>query len=224
MSDRDVLDEGAILRMRIRQLTDADAVAAGSLLARAFSASPVFVAAVPDRDARARLCSPLFVFNVRHACRYGEAWALQDPDGILLAVAYTVDRPEPPLTEESARDLGFTTLSRDWAPELGRLGALEAGAASGLIGLTEPWRYLGAIGVEPRLQRRGHGRALLAHIIERAGEMPVGLVTDHAENVPFYQQAGFTILWSGAPAPGAPGFWSMATEGALASDADQFSP
>ncbi|MFM9105823.1 MAG: GNAT family N-acetyltransferase, partial [Chloroflexota bacterium] len=199
--------------MRIRRLEDADAVAAGSLLARAFVDAPVFAAALPAREARARLCPDLFVFNVRHACRFGEAWALQDPDGILLAIAYTVDRPEPRLTREEAAALGFPALARGWAPVLDRLGAIEAAAAGQLAGLPEPWRYLGAIGVEPRLQRRGHGAALLAHLLDRAAvrAMPVGLVTDHAGNVPFYEQAGFTIAWHGAPEPGGPSFWAMRT-------------
>jgi GNAT superfamily N-acetyltransferase len=197
--------------MRIRRLDDADAVAAGSLLARAFVDSPTFAAAVPDRAARRRLCGPLFIFNIRHACQFGEAWAIQDPDGILLAVAYTVDRPEPPLTPEAANDLGFTALGSDWAPELARLGAFEAAAAGQFASLAEPWRYLGAIGVEPRLQGRGHGSALLAYIIERAGALPIGLVTDHSENIPFYKRAGLSVTWAGAPLGGGPSYWCMTT-------------
>ena len=199
--------------MRIRRLEEADAVAAGSLLARAFAGSPVFIAAVPDRARRSLLSLPLFVVNVRHACRYGEAWALQDPDGILLAVGYTVDRPEPHLDAAAAADLGFTALGRDWAPELQVLAAYEAAAARELGGIAEPWRYLGAIAVEPRLQGRGHGRALLAHIRAAAGGMAVGLVTDHATNVPFYERAGFSVTWTGTPVPGGPTFWAMEAAG-----------
>lgn len=197
--------------VRIRQLRDADADVAGAVLARAFLDSPTFVAAVPDPARRERLCAPLFIFNLRHACRFGEAWALQDPEGAVVAAAYTVDRPEPPLTPELAVDLGFTALGREWAPELDRLGALEAAAARHLETLPEPWRYLGAIGVEPRLQRQGLGGILLAHLLARAGALAVGLVTDHAEAVPFYERAGFAVAWSGTPTPGGPTFWTMRT-------------
>jgi GNAT superfamily N-acetyltransferase len=202
---------GELMSGRIRRLQETDAVAAGSLLARAFLDEPVFIAALPDRADRIRLCAPLFVANVRHACRFGEAWAVQDPDGILRAVAYTVDRPEPALTPEQTDDLGFTALGREWAPALTRLGEFEAAAVRQLGVLPEPWRYLGAIGVEPRWQGHGYGSQLLAHVIATADRMAVGLVTDRERNVTFYERAGMTVMWNGATVEGGPTFWCMAT-------------
>jgi ribosomal protein S18 acetylase RimI-like enzyme len=59
----------------------------------------------------------------------------------------------------------------------------------------EPHWYLATLGVDPMLQRRGAGSALLEEWlmrVDRSG-MPAYLETDDASNVAFYQRAGFRV-------------------------------
>ncbi len=60
---------------------------------------------------------------------------------------------------------------------------------------TEPHWYLGILGVEPALQRRGLGRAALRALASRidADGLPAYLETDRAENLRLYAGAGFAV-------------------------------
>jgi GNAT superfamily N-acetyltransferase len=198
---------------RLWRLTEPDAEEVGRLLARAFVDEPIFVAALPDRADRARLCPPLFAANVRHAYRFGEVLAVGATLGKPLGVAYWVPRPEPDLTPQVAAELGFTALQSEWEPVLTRMGELEAEGSRSLAGLPEPWRYLGAIGVEPDQQRQGLGAALLGRVLADAAAtgVPVGLVTDRAENLPFYRRAGLVLVAQKTTADGALSWWSFRT-------------
>jgi GNAT superfamily N-acetyltransferase len=130
-----------------------------------------------------------------------------------LGVAYWVPRPEPDLTTQAAAELGFTALQSEWEPVLTRLGELEAEGSRSLAGLPEPWRYLGAIGVEPDQRRQGLGAALLGRVLADAAatEVPVGIVTDRAENLPFYRRAGLVLVAQKTTADGALSWWSFRT-------------
>jgi GNAT superfamily N-acetyltransferase len=59
----------------------------------------------------------------------------------------------------------------------------------------EPHWHLALLGVEPALQGRGLGRALLADWLATvdAQPAPAWLETDRAANVPFYEAAGFAV-------------------------------
>jgi GNAT superfamily N-acetyltransferase len=198
---------------RVWRLTEINAEEAGRLLARSFIDEPIIVAALPDRADRTRLCPPLFTANVRHACRFGEVVGVGATVENPLGVAYWVPRPEPTLTPEVAEALGFTALQRAWGPVLTRMRALEGEGIASLRDLPAPWRYLGAIGVEPNRQRQGVGGALLRRILAdaAAAETTVGLVTDRAENLSFYQGAGFVPVARETTADGAVSWWSFRT-------------
>lgn len=199
----------------VRRLTESDAERAGGLLARAFVDEPVFVATLPDRSARIRLCPPVFTANVRHACRYGEAMAVGTPDEELLGVAYWAPRPEPELTADEVEELGYAALQREWGPVLERLGEFEAEAVRSLADIPEPWRYLGAIGVDPDHQGCGLGSLLLRRILADAAAagVEVGLMTDRRENLSFYERAGFTLAAEGAIAGSSLSWWAFRTGG-----------
>ena len=193
------------------RLTETEAEEAGRLLARVFIDEPIIVAALPDRADRMRLCQPLFTANVRHACRFGEVLGIGATLGKPLGVAYWVPRPEPSLTPDVAEALGFTALQHEWKPALVRMRALEGEGIASLRHLPDLWRYLGAIGVEPDQQRQGLGGALLRRILvdAAAAGVAVGLVTDRAENLHFYQGAGLDIVAGGTTADGAVSWWSF---------------
>ena len=60
----------------------------------------------------------------------------------------------------------------------------------------EPHWYLGTLGVEPRQQGHGIGRALLADWLAEVDREPSSayLETDRPESVAFYERAGFVAV------------------------------
>ncbi len=60
----------------------------------------------------------------------------------------------------------------------------------------EPHAYLSVLGVEPALQDRGIGSAVLGSWLSRvdAEGLPAYLETDRSENLPFYGRAGFGVV------------------------------
>jgi GNAT superfamily N-acetyltransferase len=185
--------------------------AAAGVLAAAFVDEPIFVAALPARTARERLCPPLFAANLRHALRFGEVLVAAD-GGAVVGAGYWAPRPEPALAAADGAALGFTALGAEWGDALTRLGGIEAEAARTLNTLPEPWRYLGSIGITPERQGQGLGSLLLRRLLgdAAAAGQPVGLITDRAENLPFYRRAGFDLVAEGAAADGKLRWWSFA--------------
>lgn len=59
-----------------------------------------------------------------------------------------------------------------------------------------PHYYLFVLGVDPELQRRGLGRALLAALSQRADAdgLPCYLETDRATSVALYKSVGYEVL------------------------------
>ena len=68
--------------------------------------------------------------------------------------------------------------------------------------------YLWFLAVDPRHQRGGIGRALLARVYEEAGRAPVHLDTANPANVPYYVGNGFRETGR-EPAPRGTSLWFM---------------
>lgn len=71
--------------------------------------------------------------------------------------------------------------------------------------------YLGTIGTDPNLQRRGLGSALLRPVLARLDEsgMPAYLESSSEENVRFYEGHGFAVLSTTRVASDGPTLWPM---------------
>ncbi len=195
------------------RLTEADAEAAGAVLARAFLDEPVFVAALPDPEVLARFLPTHFAADIRYGCRFGESWAVGTEPGVIAGAVYWVAVPGSTLTPQLATDLGFEEADPIWGPALARVREFVHQGVEGITGLPERWRYLSAIGVAPDRQRQGLGAALLRKIVADAAVagLPIGLVTDRPENVPFYRRAGFELTWQGMSHAGKVPLWSFRT-------------
>jgi GNAT superfamily N-acetyltransferase len=207
------VEEGGVAGHPTWRLTEADAEEAGALLARAFVDEPIFVAALPDRAERARLCPPLFALNVRYARRFGEAWAAGAEPGAMRGGLCWVAMPEAAMTPELAQELGFDAVVRDWGGALDRVEALEEQAMAAITDLPARWRYLPVVGVEPAWQGRGLGSALLRQAVAAAAAAatPLCLVTDRPQTLPLYRRAGFELVADGAAAEGAVPWWALRT-------------
>src|SRR5229473_1980483 len=71
--------------------------------------------------------------------------------------------------------------------------------------------YLAFVGIDPRQQRRGLGRTLLAPIIERADDAGIAcyLETPFSKTRVFYRRLGFEDADELHPVAGAPTIWTM---------------
>jgi GNAT superfamily N-acetyltransferase len=85
----------------------------------------------------------------------------------------------------------------------------------------EPCWFLDLVGVAPAAQRRGLGRALVRHGLERARAdgCPAFLETGTPRNVPFYQSLGFEVVAEQQAPDGGPMIWFMQTPRAPSSAA-----
>jgi ribosomal protein S18 acetylase RimI-like enzyme len=76
---------------------------------------------------------------------------------------------------------------------------------------SEPHYYLLAIGVDPSVQGRGLGRALMAPVLERCDreKVPAYLEASKLSNVPWYERAGFVLQKELSFGEGKPSLFAM---------------
>jgi ribosomal protein S18 acetylase RimI-like enzyme len=75
---------------------------------------------------------------------------------------------------------------------------------------TEPHWYLPLIGVDPVVQGKGYGSALLAHALARCDRdhLPAYLESSNPRNNPLYERHGFEVVGT-IQAGSSPTFWPM---------------
>jgi GNAT superfamily N-acetyltransferase len=184
--------------------------AAGAAMARAFFVDPITEYMFPNEDERRRLAAWHFSAFIRYGYLFGEVYTTS-PNANGTAVWF---RPgESELTAERIKQAGL-----DRAPDV--LGAASWARFNSVCDYVErlhpqevpqPHWYLPLLGVDPELQGKGAGTALLRPILDRADKdaLPAYLWTAKARNVPFYQRLGFEVLTHGVePASQIP-FWTM---------------
>ena len=179
---------------RIGPLSAAEVPPLAAVLARAFRDNPLNVAVIQSDDP---------VFRIR--CNFHGMWALlpvAQARGQVLAARlegrlagalvatnpYGYPLPAPPLLARFRCFWGQGwRVARRWARVFESLAALHP---------LEPLGYLGTLGVDPSLQGRGVGRALLGRWLAGLDREATGayLETDRCENVAFYQRSGFRVL------------------------------
>ncbi len=169
--------------------------AAERLLALAFLDDPGWRAIGPDRPGHR-----LAVERVYHrgaiaiARRSGRCYAAV-VQGELAGVAITFGGEPPEL--RSALSLAPAFILSGPAP---MARALQVGRLIQSAHPDEPHHYLWILASDPRLQRRGVGRALMGRAISDATEagLPLYLETANPDNVPYYRTFGFEVTSEGA--------------------------
>lgn len=199
--------------VEIVPLAESQIEAAGAAMARAFFDDPISAYMFPDEDERRRLATWHFSAFIRYGFLFGEVYTTGgNPDG--TAVWF-----RPGESELSAERIEQAGLNR--APDV--LGAESWARFNSVCDyieelhpkeVPEPHWYLPLLGVDPSLQGKGAGSALLRPILNRADKegLPAFLWTAKARNVPFYQRHGFQVGTHGIEPTSSIPFWTMRRE------------
>jgi GNAT superfamily N-acetyltransferase len=193
--------------------------AAAAMLARAFHDDPLMRYAIPDPDERARLLPALYKRMIRFGMLAGEVYATAAADEV-EATAGAGDGvaiwlpPNAKWSREHIEASGMhefaTLIGNDAYQRYREVVGREWQARERDI--TGPCWYLFILGVEPRVQRRGLGGALMRPILERADieQLACYLETENERNVAFYLKQRFELVVNGEEA-GASGvrFWTF---------------
>lgn len=210
-------DHGVMPRVvspRITPLSEADRPSAVEALARAFRDNPLNLAVIRSRDPAVRMrCN---VHGMRVLLPVAQARGLvlaAKVDGRLAGAlvaatpfGYPLPAPAPAARIRCLLGQGWS-VARRWGRVFEALHAVHP---------LEPMGYLGTLGVDPALQARGVGTALLNRWLAGLDRKAIGayLETDRVENLAFYRRAGFevvgetrvqgVVIWRMQRAPGSP--------------------
>jgi GNAT superfamily N-acetyltransferase len=191
----------------IIQITDpALAAQAGVLLASALEAS--FEPNLPDPGERMHFCTLLYTANTRWSLERGEVWCTTAPDGALTGVLSLIHKPEPAWSDGDDIRYGYDALT-EFSEAMTDVGASEYDAHVPFEALPGEWTYVNVLGVKPAWQGQGLGTSLMAFALVRADQNrhALGLITDTARNVRFYQRLGFETVREGNEADQS--LWTM---------------
>lgn len=184
----------------IVRLADSQIPAASATLARAFHDDPLMIYAIPDAAERVRLLPDMYARMIRFGTLAGEVYVTAGAlDGVALWLPpnakWTRENIEASGMHETANLIGNDAYQR-YREVVGREWNARERDMPGSC-----W-YLFILGVEPKRQRRGLGRALMRPILERADSAHVAcyLETENERNVAFYLKQGFELIVNGEEA------------------------
>ena len=175
--------------MEIRPLDPSEYDAAGVLLADAFIDDPGWLAVGPDRRARRyRLLRRFHRQALDVIDRYGRPihGAFDGEELLGIAATFAAGLYPPPELRTTLRFLpAFVRAGPAPVVRALRFSAIQESGHP-----DEEHVYVWFLAVDPKHQRGGVGRALLARVYEEAGA-PVYLDTSNPANVPYYASNGF---------------------------------
>jgi len=175
--------------VEIRPLDPSEYDAAGVLLADAFIDDPGWLAVGPNRRVRRyRLLRRFHRQALDVIDRYGRPihGAFDGEELLGIAATFAAGRYPPPELRTTLRFLpAFVRAGPAPVVRALRFSAIQESGHP-----DEEHVYVWFLAVDPKHQRGGVGRALLARVYEEAGA-PVYLDTSNPANVPYYASNGF---------------------------------
>lgn len=188
----------------VRPAAPAEIPELAGVLARAFGADPMVVWPLLSGDALAERI--LTMFEIVDTPFAGEGWIYTAGEG--LGVMSLM----PPAIGEREREIAdaiapaIASLTPDSGERYERFWAW-VWSMNG----PEPHWLLDQIAVEPAVQGRGIGGAMLRFAIERAEQhgLPLCLETGVAGNVPLYERFGFRVMREADAPDDGPHIWFM---------------
>jgi ribosomal protein S18 acetylase RimI-like enzyme len=190
-----------VVRLRTDQLAEASVI-----LARAFQDDPAWSWVLPNPRRREALLP--WLFRIGFEITEADVWTTGR--GVVGCARWLPPGPPHVHVGPMLRAFVATPLRvREATTRFLAYGrAVEATRAETVPG---PHWYLAGIGVEPSVQRRGVGSALLKPGLQAAdrARLPAALLTNSARNLPFYERHGFRVIHEGQTPAGGPHAWMM---------------
>ena len=182
-------------KCKIELLTETQIHDAAHALARAFHDDPVCQYMIPDEQERAERMPEGFIIFATYAHLAGEAWVTA---GEVQGAALWFPPEHTEMNSEHMETAGFQVLPS-------KMGEGPTERLFQFLGhmdefrerdMAQPHWYLMILGVDPPVQSKGIGSALLQAVFDRADRAGVCcyLETAQPRNVPFYRKRGFEIV------------------------------
>jgi ribosomal protein S18 acetylase RimI-like enzyme len=191
--------------VEVRKATEADVPALARSLARAFFEDPVFAWLLPDASDRLERAERGFAFYLRRIyLEHDECYTLDGGGGGALWLPPNTWHLGPLAQLRLAPGMLAATGRR--FPQLMRaIATIEANHPKA------PHFYLPFVGVEPAMQGRGLGTALMRPILERCDRegLPAYLESTTPRNRACYERQGFQVTEEFAFPRGGPPSWRM---------------
>ena len=195
--------------MEVTSLAAARGHHVARVLTNAFVDDPAWRDVGPSSALQRRLCLWCYYRSVsRKARRWGHPGYAALVAGRVAGIAVTFDWKAwpPPEPVSTLLDLPAFAVA-------GPFAAARAARAAVTIRRThprEPHLFLWQLAVDPDVQRRGVGHALLARVAADAdaAELPIYLQTANPDNVPYYRAHGFEPIGTETLPRGTP-MWLM---------------
>lgn len=195
----------------IGPLRSASIDAAAVTMERAFSSDPLFLWVFPRAATRAGALRRFMRAGLEYGVRYGRVTSAHDAKAVSIWIP-----PGPGLTLPRMIRSGFFGLPFriGFGPFAKFLGASDVMDRIHRREVPQPHWYLLLVGVDPELQGRGAGAALVKDGLLQAdqGDFPCYLETSEKRNLAFYERHGFTVLEETVLGKGGPVAWAMRRE------------
>lgn len=173
--------------------------AAARVLSSALRGDPGFSHLLPEPHVRRRTLDALHHVGLTDGLRHGHVLGVHDEVGVAGAAVWYPPGAYPMSALRKLRTLGplvpVALRNPRRTAALARFGsAVEAGLREAVP--PEGAWYLEVLGVRPDAQRRGHGRRLVAPVLDHADRTGAAcyLETSRAENVRYYEGFGFRVV------------------------------
>ena len=191
-----------------RPLTRGLSDRATTTMAQAFSADPMFAWMFPDPARRTQSLEQLFGVLVAYSLRYGH---VMESDDAMAVAAWMPPGGKVTLTGMIRTGMLKVPFQIGLRPFAQFMKANEIMEKLHRRYVPEPHWYLFGIGVDPELQGRGLGTALVREGLARADAegCPCYLETSEERNLAFYERHGFEVVERVALGEGGPPGWAM---------------
>ena len=186
---------------------------AATTLERAFMPDPMFKWILPNPEKRSQALHRLIRVPLEYGLRYGRV--TQSDGGKAIAIWIP---PERPMSMPGMVRSGFLALPFriGFGPFFKFMGANQRMEKIHKKYMPEPHLYLLIVGVDPELQGKGRGSALVAEGLALADEAnaPCYLDTSEERNLAFYERLGFKVVETASLGKDGPPGWGMRRESA----------
>lgn len=177
-------------------------------LERAFFSDPMFAWVFPDPATRPAALRRLNRVPVEYGFRYGRVTASHNAKAVSVWIPPGPGITIPGMIRSGMLGVPFRT---GFGPFVKFMGANDTMDKIHKKFMPEPHWYLMVVGVDPDLQNRGVGSALIKEGLTQADQSgcPCYLETSEERNLAYYQRLGFLVLETAMLGAGGPPAWAM---------------